>query len=80
MDMEYWHMGVERALWVDTSKAWSFANNAPDVDFVVAVARNQLYGGLSLTGTDVVTVSGGHQFFYRENLTDYILAYALPGK
>ena len=26
----------------------------------------------------VVIASGGHQFFYRENLTDYILAYALP--
>jgi len=26
----------------------------------------------------VVTASGGHQFFYRENLTDYILAFALP--
>ena len=60
LDMEYWHQGVERALWVDASKAWSFANNAPDVDYIVAVARNVLYGGLSLTGTDVVTVSGGH--------------------
>jgi quinoprotein glucose dehydrogenase len=26
----------------------------------------------------VVTVSAGHQFFYRENITDYIVAYALP--
>jgi quinoprotein glucose dehydrogenase len=25
----------------------------------------------------VVIASGGHQFFHRENLTDYVLAYAL---
>ncbi len=77
MDMQYWFMGVERALWVDSTKAWSFANNAPDVDFVVAVARNMLYGGLSLTGTDVVTVSGGNAF--APELLEHELGHAQGG-
>ena len=60
LDMTYWYQGVERSLFVDPSKAWSYANNVPGADMVVAVARNSLYGGLSLSGLDVVTVAGGN--------------------
>lgn len=58
LDMTYWFGGIERALWVDTAKAWSFANNVPDADMVIAIAKNAMHGGLSLNGSDVMTVAG----------------------
>ena len=60
LDMRFWCNGIERLLCVNVSKAYSFANNAPDVDFVVAVANSTKYGGAGYPSNNLGTVSGGN--------------------
>jgi len=60
MDMEFWCGGTERLLCVNVAKAYSYANNAPDVDMVLAVANSTKYGGAGYSSADLATVSGGN--------------------
>ncbi len=60
MDMGFWCSGIERLLCVDVAKAYSFANNAPDVDHVLALANSTKYGGAGYTGSELATWSGGN--------------------
>lgn len=60
LDMGFWCDGIERLLCVSVSKAYSYANNAPDVDMVLAVANSTKYGGAGYTTSDLATVSGGN--------------------
>lgn len=57
LDMEFWCGGTERLLCVNTSKAYSYANNAPDVDFVAAIANSEKYGGAGYSSSDLATAS-----------------------
>ncbi len=58
LDMAFWCGGTERLLCVSVSKAYSYANNAPDVDQVIALANSSKYGGAGYTGSDLATSSG----------------------
>ncbi len=58
LDMGFWCGGTERLLCVNVSKAYSYANNAPDVDQVIALANSTKYGGAGYTGSDLATSSG----------------------
>jgi len=58
LDMGFWCGGIERLLCVNVTKAYNFANNAPDVDVVVAVANSNKYGGAGYSSNDLATVSG----------------------
>lgn len=60
LDMGFWCGGTERLLCVSVSKAYSYANNAPDVDMVLAVANSTKYGGAGYTSQDLATVAGGN--------------------
>lgn len=60
MDMAYWCGNTERLLCVSVGKALGFANQAPDVDFVVAVANSSKYGGAGYSSSNLGTVSGGN--------------------
>lgn len=57
LDMEFWCGGTERLLCVNVSKAYSYANNAPDVDLVAAIANSSKYGGGGYSGSDLGTTS-----------------------
>ncbi len=59
LDMGYWCGGTERLLCVNVSKAYNYANNAPDVDQVIALANSSKYGGAGYSGSDLAT-SAGH--------------------
>ena len=58
LDMAFWCGGTERLLCVNVSKAYSYANNAPDVDQVIALANSSKYGGAGYTGSNLATSSG----------------------
>lgn len=60
LDMGYWCGGVQRALCVDIGKAYQFANNAPDVDLVCAIANSGTYGGVGYPGNYLATSSGSN--------------------
>ena len=60
LDMGYWCGGTERALCVDVSKAYQFANNAPDVDLVLALANSSMYGGVGYPSSDLATSAAGN--------------------
>jgi hypothetical protein len=60
LDMKFWCNGIERLLCVNVSKAYAFANNAPDVDLVVALANSTMYGGAGYPTNDLATASGGN--------------------
>ncbi len=60
MDMEFWCGGTERLLCVNVAKAYYYANNAPDVDMVLAIANSTKYGGAGYSSADLATVSGGN--------------------
>ncbi len=60
MDMAFWTSGIERLLGVNVGKAYSFANAAPDVDLVLAVANSSKYGGAGYTSADLATMSGAN--------------------
>ncbi len=60
LDMSYWCNGIERLLCVNVSKAYSFANLAPDVDQVIALANSSKYGGAGYSSSDLGTAAGGN--------------------
>jgi hypothetical protein len=57
MDMQYWCNGTERLLCVSVFKATSFANNAPDVDQIVAIANSSKYGGAGYSSSNLGTAA-----------------------
>jgi hypothetical protein len=60
LDMAFWCSNIERLLCVNVGKAYSFANQAPDVDYVVAVANSSKYGGAGYPTNNLGTVAGGN--------------------
>ncbi|GEM_PF-559164 len=58
LDMGFWCSGIERLLCVNVGKAYSYANNAPDVDQVIALANSSKYGGAGYTSSNLATSSG----------------------
>jgi hypothetical protein len=62
LDMSYWCSGIERLLCVSVSKAYGFANQAPDVDQVVALANSSKYGGAGYPGSDLGTAAAKNSF------------------
>jgi hypothetical protein len=60
LDMKYWCNGTERLLCVNVNKAYSFANNAPDVDLVAALANSSMYGGAGYPSNDLGTCAAGN--------------------
>ncbi len=60
MDMKFWCNGTDRLLCVSVSKAYSFANNAPDVDLVAALANSSTYGGAGYPSNDLGTCAAGN--------------------
>lgn len=60
LDMQFWCNDIERLLCVDVGLAYSYANNAPDVDMVLAVANSTKYGGAGYSSADLATVAGGN--------------------
>lgn len=60
MHMNYWCNGIERLLCISTQHAAGFAANAPDVDIIAALAKNQKYGGAGFPGASIGTTAGGN--------------------
>lgn len=60
MDMGFWCGGIQRALCVDVGKAYNFANNAPDVDLVAALANSSTYGGAGYPSSNLGTCAAGN--------------------
>jgi len=60
MDMGFWCSGIERLLCVNTSLAWSYANNVPSADIVLAVANSSKYGGAGYTASNIATFAGAN--------------------
>ena len=60
MDMAFWCSGIERLLCINVTKAYSFANAAPDVDQVLAIANSTKYGGAGYGSSELATYSGGN--------------------
>ncbi|HEV8112601.1 MAG TPA: M64 family metallopeptidase [Planctomycetota bacterium] len=60
MDMEFWCNGIDRSLCIDVVKAYQFANNAPDVDLVLALANSTMYGGAGYPMDDLATCAAGN--------------------
>ena len=58
MDMTFWCNNIERLLCVNVSSAWSYTNNAPDVDSILAVANSSKYGGAGYSSSEIGTFSG----------------------
>lgn len=55
LNMGYWCNGIDRLLCVDVNLAFQFANNAPDVDLVLALANSSTYGGAGYPSSDLAT-------------------------
>ncbi len=60
MHMNYWCNGIERLLCISTQDAAAYAANAPDVDIIAALAKNQKYGGAGFPVHGIGTTAGGH--------------------
>jgi hypothetical protein len=60
LNMGFFCSGIERLLCVNVGLAYGFANNAPDVDLVAALANSTKYGGAGYTSSDLATASGGN--------------------
>ncbi|MEL7473122.1 MAG: M64 family metallopeptidase [Planctomycetota bacterium] len=60
LDMTYWCNNIERLLCVSVSKAYSYANTAPGVDQVIAIANSSKYGGAGYPGSDLGTAAAGN--------------------
>lgn len=60
LDMGFWCGGIDRLLCVNVSKAYSYADNAPDFDIVVALANSTTYGGAGYPSNDLATAAGGN--------------------
>jgi len=59
MNMGFWCNGIERLLCVDTTLAYQYANNAPDVDLVLGLANSSMYGGAGYPSLDLATSAAG---------------------
>lgn len=62
LGMSYWCNGIERLLCVNVNSAYFYANAAPDVDQVIAVANSSKYGGAGYPSSDLGTVAGANSF------------------
>jgi len=60
LDMAYWCSNIERLLCVSVSKAYQFANNAPDADLVLAIANSSKHGGAGYSSSDLATSAAGN--------------------
>lgn len=60
MNMRYWCNGIERLLCVDVGLAYSYANNAPGVDQIFAIANSTKYGGAGYSSSELATYAGGN--------------------
>jgi len=60
LNMGYWCNNIERLLCVNTFLAYQYADNAPDVDQVFAVANSTKYGGAGYPSADLGTYAGGN--------------------
>ncbi|QDV04887.1 IgA Peptidase M64 [Planctomycetes bacterium Poly30] len=60
LDMQFWCSGIERLLCVSVGAAYSYANNAPSVDQVIALANTTKYGGAGYLSSNLATSSGGN--------------------
>jgi hypothetical protein len=60
LNMGFWCNDIERLLCVSVTLAYQYANNAPDVDQVLAVANSTKYGGAGYPTADLATYSGGN--------------------
>ncbi|TWT43968.1 IgA Peptidase M64 [Phycisphaerae bacterium RAS1] len=60
LGMGFWCSNIERLLCVTVGQAYAYAENAPDVDAVIAVANSTKYGGAGYTASDLATLSGGN--------------------
>ena len=60
LGMGFWCANIERLLCVSVGQAYLYANNAPDVDQVVAIANSTKYGGAGYPGNDLATFAGGN--------------------
>jgi hypothetical protein len=60
LGMTFWCSGIERLLCVNVGAAYSFANQAPDVDQVIAVANTTKYGGAGYPSSNLGTLAGGN--------------------
>lgn len=58
MDMGFWCGGTQRLLCIDTFKATTQANNAPEADQILALANSTTYGGAGYN--DLGTLSGNN--------------------
>lgn len=60
LGMRYWCNGIERLLCVNVSAAYAYANTAPDVDQVIALANSTKYGGAGYSSSNLGTAAGGN--------------------
>jgi hypothetical protein len=60
LDMGFFCGEWERLLCVDVAKAYSYANSAPGVDAVLAVANSTKYGGAGYVSENLATFAGGN--------------------
>ncbi|MCB9847892.1 MAG: hypothetical protein H6814_05710 [Phycisphaeraceae bacterium] len=60
LNMGFWCNGIERLLCVGTFQASQYADNAPDVDQIFAVANSTKYGGAGYSSANVGTYAGGN--------------------
>ncbi len=60
LDMGFWCGGIERLLCVNIEAAYSYAETAPDVDAVLALANSTMYGGAGYPRWNLGTASGGN--------------------
>jgi hypothetical protein len=60
MDMGFYCDGVDRLLCVDVALARQYANNAPDVDLVLAIANSSTYGGAGYPASDLATAAAAN--------------------
>ncbi len=60
LGMGFWCNGIERLLCVDVGSALGYAANAPDADFILAIANATKYGGAGYTSLGIATVAGGN--------------------
>ncbi len=60
LGMGFWCNNIERLLCVNVGLAYQYANNAPDVNQVIAIANSTKYGGAGYPSNDLATLAGGN--------------------
>lgn len=60
LDMAFFCSNIERLLCVNVTTAYSYAENAPDIDQVLALANSTKYGGAGYSTSDLATFSAGN--------------------